>query len=74
MNENHELLQQIGVSSPELDRLVNAARAAGAAGAKLSGAGLGGTMLALVSAETEAGVERALAEAGARRVIGTTVV
>ncbi len=39
LNENHAILQQIGVSSPELDRMVAAARAAGALGAKLSGAG-----------------------------------
>jgi len=39
MNQNHALLQQIGVSSPELDQLVSAARDAGALGAKLCGAG-----------------------------------
>ena len=38
MDENHALLQEIGVSCPELDALVAAARAAGALGAKLSGA------------------------------------
>jgi mevalonate kinase len=47
MNENHKLLQQIEVSSRELDFLVSIARDAGALGAKLTGGGLGGNMLAL---------------------------
>jgi mevalonate kinase len=47
MNENHKLLQQIEVSSRELDFLVSVAREAGAYGAKLTGGGLGGNMIAL---------------------------
>ena len=47
MNENHTLLQEIGVSSPELDALVGVARDAGALGAKLTGTGRGGYMVAL---------------------------
>jgi mevalonate kinase len=47
MNENHRLLQEIGVSSPELDALVKVARDAGAVGAKLTGTGRGGYMVAL---------------------------
>jgi mevalonate kinase len=47
MNENHKLLQQIGVSSRELDFLVSIARNQGAFGAKLTGGGLGGNMIAL---------------------------
>ena len=47
MNENHRLLQEIGVSSPELDALVKLARDAGALGAKLTGTGKGGYMVAL---------------------------
>ena len=47
MNENHKLLQQIEVSSKELDFLVNIARNQGAFGAKLTGGGLGGNMIAL---------------------------
>lgn len=46
LNENHALLQQIGVSTPELDALVALARRAGAAGAKLAGAGGGGVVIA----------------------------
>jgi len=47
MNENHKLLQQIEVSSRELDFLVKLARDQGAYGAKLTGGGLGGNMIAL---------------------------
>ncbi|MEM0467449.1 MAG: mevalonate kinase [Candidatus Thermoplasmatota archaeon] len=47
MNENHKLLQQIEVSSRELDFLVSIAREYGAYGAKLTGGGLGGNMIAL---------------------------
>jgi len=47
MNRNHELLRQIGVSTPILERLVAAARKAGSLGAKLTGAGGGGCIIAL---------------------------
>ena len=47
MNRNHTLLQQIGVSCPELDLLVDFARNKGALGAKLTGTGRGGYMVAL---------------------------
>ncbi len=47
MNENHSLLQDIEVSSKELDFLVDLARKLGALGAKLTGGGGGGCMVAL---------------------------
>ena len=47
MNENHRLLQEIGVSCKELDLLVDLAREQGAFGAKLTGGGGGGCMTAL---------------------------
>ena len=47
MNRNHTLLQQIVVSCPELDLLVDLARNNGALGAKLTGTGRGGYMVAL---------------------------
>jgi len=47
MNENHRLLQEIEVSCEELDHLVNLAREQGAFGAKLTGGGGGGCMVAL---------------------------
>ncbi len=73
LSQNHTLLQQIGVSSPQLDALVAAALAAGALGAKLSGAGWGGVMLALVTPDTSARVTAALEQAGAKRVSATVV-
>ncbi|MBU3901941.1 MAG: mevalonate kinase [Candidatus Thermoplasmatota archaeon] len=47
MNKNHKLLQEIGVSCKELDFLVDLARDNGAYGAKLTGGGAGGNMVAL---------------------------
>jgi len=73
LDSNQRLLEQLGVSSPELERLVAAARAAGALGAKLSGAGWGGVMLALVTPQTRPAVEAALRAAGATQVLATTV-
>jgi mevalonate kinase len=73
MNRNHALLQELTVSSELLDRLVNAARSAGALGAKLSGGGRGGNMIALVMPETAASVAQALQQAGAAQVFTTTV-
>jgi mevalonate kinase len=73
MNQNHELLQALTVSSPELDRLVEAARSAGALGAKLSGGGRGGNMIALVEPERSASVMRTLREAGATHTIVTQI-
>lgn len=73
MQENHALLQEMTVSSPELDRLVTAAIAAGALGAKLSGAGRGGNMIALVTPATATAVHNALLTAGAKSVLATTL-
>ncbi len=47
MDENHTLLQEIQVSCPELDALVDLARDNGAFGAKMTGTGRGGYMVAL---------------------------
>ncbi len=47
MNENHSLLQKVGVSISELDELVQIAIDSGALGAKLTGGGGGGCMIAL---------------------------
>ncbi len=49
MNENHALLQAIGVSTAALDRVVGLAREAGAAGAKLTGGGGGGVVAAVIA-------------------------
>jgi len=73
MNENQALLVDMTVSSPELNRLVAVAIGAGAYGAKLSGAGRGGNMIALVDDETELVVHTALLEAGARSVLSSRI-
>ena len=73
MDENHGQLQQLGVSCPELDRLVGAAREGGALGAKLSGAGWGGNMIALVTEDTRGRVDMMLRLAGAARVLITEI-
>lgn len=57
MNVNHGLLSALGVSSRTLDEMVWAAREAGADGAKLTGAGGGGCIVALGAPEA---VEAAL--------------
>ncbi len=72
-DEDQELLMQLGVSSTPLDRLTTVARAAGALGAKLSGGGRGGNIIALVEANCQQAVEQALLAAGAARVIMTTI-
>jgi mevalonate kinase len=73
LDENHELLRAIEVSTPALDRLVEAARGAGALGAKLTGGGLGGNLIALVEPERRPAVERALRDAGAVKVLATAL-
>lgn len=73
LDENHALLQEMTVSNPELDRLVIAARDAGATGAKLCGGGRGGNMIALVTRQNADQVVAALRAAGAVRVILTEV-
>jgi mevalonate kinase len=73
MDDNQVLLRQMGVSSPELEALIEAAHSAGALGAKLSGAGRGGNMIALVAAETSDRVVTALKQAGAVRTIITEI-
>jgi len=73
MDANHFLLQSITVSSPELDRLVETARRSGALGAKLSGGGRGGNMIALVEKDAAAQVSEALMSAGAKRTIVTEI-
>lgn len=53
MDANHALLQELTVSCQELDDLVLAARDAGALGAKMSGTGRGGLMIALTPTEEQ---------------------
>lgn len=67
MNVNHGLLDALGVCTMELSALVYAARSAGAYGAKLTGAGGGGCMVALTGSPRE--VADAIEKAGGQAII-----
>jgi mevalonate kinase len=73
MNQNHALLQKLTVSCKELDILVEVALSAGALGAKLSGGGRGGNMIALVNAENAPAVIEQLLASGATHAFMTEV-
>ncbi|GBE18350.1 mevalonate kinase [archaeon BMS3Abin16] len=63
MNINHGLLESLGVGTDLLSKYVYAARDAGAAGAKITGAGGGGCMVAYAPGRQDE-VARALSDAG----------
>ncbi len=54
MNNVQNILRQLGVSHPKLDLFIETAQKAGAIGAKLTGGGLGGCMIALADDEATA--------------------
>lgn len=68
MNVCHGLLNAIGVSTPTLERMVTLARQAGAAGAKLTGAGGGGSIVALCPDGIDV-VEEALRQTGYQTLV-----
>lgn len=67
MNINHGLLEALGVSTSELSSLVYAARDAGAFGAKITGAGGGGCMIALTDSPKK--VATAIKKAGGKAMV-----
>jgi mevalonate kinase len=69
MDVNHALLEALGVGHPQLSRLVLAARAAGAFGAKITGAGGGGCMVALCAKPIRHRVARAIEACEARAIV-----
>ncbi|OGG50810.1 MAG: hypothetical protein A3F84_17475 [Candidatus Handelsmanbacteria bacterium RIFCSPLOWO2_12_FULL_64_10] len=70
MTENHEIQRDFGGSGPENERLIEAALEGGALGAKLAGAGGGGTIIALCpDPETRKRTVAALKRAGASRIL-----
>jgi mevalonate kinase len=71
LNLNQLLLEKLGVSCPEIERLVEAALEAGALGAKLSGSGGGGIIIALAEPERQAAVAEAIEAAGGRSLTVT---
>lgn len=72
MNINHGLLSAIGVSTLELEKLVHLARKNGALGAKITGAGMGGSIIALVLRESVEQVVEVLRRE-AQQVISTGI-
>jgi mevalonate kinase len=72
MIKNHEILKKIKVSTPQLDELVETSLSAGALGAKLIGAGLGGSVAVLVRPENAEVVADKLKHSGAKRIITST--
>ena len=73
MNQNHKVLASLGVSNSTLDQLVDTALSSGALGAKLSGAGKGGNMIALVGKENAQTIASDLIQAGAINTITTDI-
>lgn len=68
LNRDTADLAALGVSSPELDRLINVALDNGAYGAKLTGSGMGGCMIALAAAELAPNIIQASKAAHAVKV------
>jgi mevalonate kinase len=60
MNLNHGMLSAIGVSTMKLDILIHTARKYGALGAKLTGAGGGGCIIAIAEDNKMTQIEKAL--------------
>jgi len=71
MNENQKLLEKLDVSNKRLNHLIETAKNAGAVGAKLSGGGRGGNIIALTSPDKLDLIEKELYQAGASHVITT---
>ena len=53
MNENHSLLEQIGVSNKEISKVIDRSLNYGALGSKITGAGGGGCVLSLIRQENK---------------------
>lgn len=68
MNENHAIQRDLGGSGRSNEGLIAAALGAGAPGAKLAGAGDGGTVAVLWPDADPAPLERALRQAGAAAI------
>ena len=60
MTENHKLLREIGVSTKEIEKIIGIWRRCGSLGAKITGAGGGGSVLVLARPETISAINGAL--------------
>ncbi|WUV40739.1 mevalonate kinase (plasmid) [Streptomyces sp. NBC_01483] len=65
LTDYHQLLRAAGLSTDRIDAMVEAALKAGSLGAKITGGGLGGCVLAMTQPEQAREVARQLHEAGA---------
>lgn len=66
MDLNQELLRELDVSSKELEKLISAAKSAGAYGAKLSGAGGGDCMIAISDEKNHKNIRKAIEKVGGK--------
>jgi mevalonate kinase len=73
MNANQRLLRQLALSAPELETLIDVALSEGAGGAKLSGGGRGGNVIAAIEPAHAERIRRAWLAVGAVNVIVTRV-
>ncbi|MGV8025070.1 MAG: mevalonate kinase [Anaerolineaceae bacterium] len=73
MVKNHRFLQELNISLPELDILVDLALENGAYGAKLCGAGRGGNVIALVSEENALNIQQAFMAHGIQGIVSTII-
>jgi len=71
MNRAQEVLSGLGVSTPQLDSLCEAARATGAYGSKLTGAGGGGAVIAIAPRDRESAILAEWKHAGVSGFVST---
>jgi len=69
MISNHEILRKVGVSTQSLDHLVEVSMKAGALGAKLTGAGGGGCIIALTEKDAQQAVAESIEGSGGKAYI-----
>lgn len=74
INRNQEILRELNLSCPELDRLIDIALANGALAAKLTGGGKGGHMLALVEESQIENVFSALNQTSGGKAFRTSLL
>jgi mevalonate kinase len=70
MNKGQKILHTLGASSPKLEKLISSALKAGAYGAKLTGAGGGGSMIALTDEHEK--IALAIEKVGGKALIVST--
>lgn len=73
-NLNHGLLSAVGVSDSRLEKLIYAARRAGALGSKITGAGGGGCIIALARPGESDRIASSLVDAGAEAIYKVRIV